>query len=185
MKIPRGYVLIPAKEAGMGFRTMIKNDLTIVAESSSSFQKEQVVHQLWFEDSEYIGVPRGYYLSRLKHRGVVGNVKLTNGQTHTKHLPNFSPREGQEEIISATVKSCTEHGYGGCIIEAGVGTGKTFLTLESARRLGLKTLVIVHTTVLMKQWIEEINRFFPEWKVGTIQGNDINTQGKDICVAML
>lgn len=185
MKIPRGYVFIPTKEVGIGFRTMIKNDLTIVAESSSSFKKEDIVHQLWIEDGEHIGVPRGYYLSRLKHRGIVGKVNLTNGQTINKHLPNFPPREGQEEIIQAAVKKCTEHGYGGCIIEAMVGAGKTYLALESARRLGLKTLVIVHTTVLMKQWKEEIGRFFPDWKIGTVQGNEIDVQGKDICIGML
>ena len=44
MKIPNGYVFIPVKEAGMGFRAMIKNDLTIVAESSLLFQKEQMAN---------------------------------------------------------------------------------------------------------------------------------------------
>jgi len=185
MKIPKGYVSIPTNEVGMGFRVMIKNDLTIVAESSSSFQKEQIVHQLWVEDGESIGVPRGYYLSRLKHRGIRGNIKVTNGQTHTKHYDCVKLRDGQGEIIDKAINILTKNDYGGCVIEAGVGSGKTIMMLEIARRLGLKTLIIVHTTVLFKQWNDEIRKFFPDWKIGTIQGQVVDTEGKDICIGML
>jgi len=46
------------------------------------------------------------------------------------------------------------------MINAGVGFGKTFTALHLAHKLGLKTLVVVHTLALRDQWINEIERMF-------------------------
>lgn len=56
-----------------------------------------------------------------------------------------------------------------CFINAMVGFGKTFLALHIARKLGQKTLVVCHTTVLRDQWIEEAERLYgmPIGKIGT------------------
>jgi hypothetical protein len=64
-------------------------------------------------------------------------------------------------------------------------SGKTVLALETARRMGMKTLIVVHTTVLMEQWIKEIKRFFPNWSLGIIQGSTVDVKGNDICIGML
>jgi superfamily II DNA or RNA helicase len=47
-----------------------------------------------------------------------------------------------------------------CFINALVGWGKTFTALHVARKLGQKTLVITHTTMLRDQWVEEIQNLF-------------------------
>jgi superfamily II DNA or RNA helicase len=47
-----------------------------------------------------------------------------------------------------------------CFINALPGWGKTFTALHIARKLGQKTLVIAHTTMLRDQWIEEIEEIF-------------------------
>lgn len=185
MNIPKGYVRIPIQGVGIGFRHQIKNDLTIVADSTSSFQKEQTVHRMFFETPTHIGVPRGYYLSMLKHRGVDGEVDISNGQTFTKCEREWTFREGQAEIVEKAVEICTKYSYGGCIVEAGVGSGKTKMSLEIARRLGHKTLIIVPTTVLMSQWKEEIALSYPNWRVGYLQGNKIEVRGYDVCVAII
>lgn len=47
-----------------------------------------------------------------------------------------------------------------CFINALVGWGKTFTALHIARKLGQKTLVVTHTTMLRDQWVEEVESLF-------------------------
>lgn len=49
---------------------------------------------------------------------------------------------------------------GAFFLNAKVGWGKTFTALHIARKLGLKTLIVCHTTVLRDQWIEEAEELF-------------------------
>ena len=59
------------------------------------------------------------------------------------------------------------------------------LALYIATALKKKTLVIVHKSFLLNQWIERINEFVPKAKVGKIQGQIIDIEGKDIVIGML
>ena len=45
-------------------------------------------------------------------------------------------------------------------INAMVGFGKTFLALHIAKKLGQKTLVVCHNTMLRDQWIEEVKKLY-------------------------
>lgn len=47
-----------------------------------------------------------------------------------------------------------------CFINAMVGFGKTFLALHVARKLGQKTLIVCHNTMLRDQWIEEVKKLY-------------------------
>jgi superfamily II DNA or RNA helicase len=47
-----------------------------------------------------------------------------------------------------------------CLINAKPGWGKTFMALALARKLGQKTLVVVHTLALMHQWAKEVKKVF-------------------------
>lgn len=47
-----------------------------------------------------------------------------------------------------------------CFLNALPGWGKTFTALHIARKLGQKTLVITHTTMLRDQWIKEVEVLF-------------------------
>jgi superfamily II DNA or RNA helicase len=59
------------------------------------------------------------------------------------------------------------------------------MALHIISQLKRKTLVIVHKTFLMNQWIERIQTFLPNAKVGRIQGDVIDIDGKDIVLGML
>ena len=52
-------------------------------------------------------------------------------------------------------------------------------------RLKKKTLVIVHKEFLMNQWIERIELFLPDAKIGKIQGQIVDVDDKDIVIGML
>ena len=64
-------------------------------------------------------------------------------------------------------------------------THNTFCALYMVSQIKKKTLVIVHKEFLLNQWISEIKRFLPDATIGTIQGQKIDTKGKDIVIGML
>lgn len=75
-------------------------------------------------------------------------------------------------------------GNGG-ILEVPCGRGKTVMSLKMISDIKKKTLIIVHKEFLMNQWIERIEEFLPTAKVGKIQGQVFDIEGKDIVIGML
>lgn len=64
-------------------------------------------------------------------------------------------------------------------------THNTVLSLNIISQLKKKTFIIVHKEFLMNQWIERINQFLPNAKIGKIQGQIIDIENKDIVIGML
>ena len=64
------------------------------------------------------------------------------------------------------------------------GAGKTVLGHVLASLIGLKTLIIVPTQPIFEQWIEEFEEN-SNARVGTIQGEKIDVENKDVVIAML
>ena len=90
-------------------------------------------------------------------------------------------RPPQVPAANAYLKSPT-----GCgLLELHCGFGKTCIALYIISQLRKKTLIIVHKSFLMNQWRERITQFLPEAKVGIIQGETIDVEGKDIVLGML
>ena len=71
----------------------------------------------------------------------------------------FELRPSQQAVYDVLDESC--------IINAWVSWGKTFTALAIASKLGQKTLVVVHTLALLKQWETEVEKVFGI-KAGTI-----------------
>ena len=93
-----------------------------------------------------------------------------------------SLRDYQTDIVGKYMESTKN---GGGLLEIPCGRGKTVMALKIAANLGLKTLVIVHKTFLADQWIERIQQFIPNARIGRIQGQTIDIDDKDIVIGML
>ena len=95
----------------------------------------------------------------------------------TNHVPFPTPkiplRELQQEIYDKVDDNC--------FINAKVGFGKTFTALHIASKLGMKTLVIVHSTSLRDQWVEEAEILFGH-PVGIIGGGKFDIEDHFIVV---
>tara|TARA_B100000900_G_scaffold140173_1_gene118779 strand:- start:740 stop:1900 length:1161 start_codon:yes stop_codon:yes gene_type:complete len=65
------------------------------------------------------------------------------------------------------------------------GFGKTCLALNIISRINLKTIIVVHKEFLLRQWIERIEQFLPDARVGKIQAKTVDTEDKDIVICML
>lgn len=75
---------------------------------------------------------------------------------------------------------------GGGILSLNVGGGKTASTIYVLSKLAGKTIVVVNKIPLMHQWVDEIHKFLPHVKVGTLQGQkNIDILDCDIVIAML
>ena len=72
----------------------------------------------------------------------------------------------------------------GGIISIRCGGGKTVLALHIISVLK-KTIVVVHKDFLMTQWRDRILEFLPDAKIGKIQQDTIDIEGKDIVLAMV
>lgn len=66
--------------------------------------------------------------------------------------PKFPLRDSQQTVYDEVNDTC--------FINALVGWGKTFTALWLARKLGQKTLVVTHTTMLRDQWCDEIRALY-------------------------
>ena len=79
--------------------------------------------------------------------------------------PKFPLRGSQLDVFNEVNDTC--------FINAMVGWGKTFTALHIARKLGQKTLIVCHNTMLRDQWIEEIEKLF-EMPVGVIGSGEFD-----------
>jgi len=78
----------------------------------------------------------------------------------------------------------TALGDGG-IIQLSCGMGKTVLSIKIISEIRKKTLILVHKEFLMTQWIERIQEFMPNARIGKIQGKICDTKDKDIVIGMI
>lgn len=149
----------------------IKKDLT-----ATIINKNQPNTSVPFyrESHKKMYLPRFYGISQF---GTPLN-KLSDGEDiHLSFTGSLRPI--QEKIVH----SFLEKGNG--LIEVGCGQGKTICALNIIQCIGKKTLVIVHKEFLLNQWVERINEFLPNTRIGKIQGQIIDIENKDIVIGML
>ena len=92
-------------------------------------------------------------------------------------------RDNQIFIVNKYIEYVKKNKGG--LLDLYTGFGKTVLALKIIELIGLKTLIIVHKGFLVDQWIERINQFLPDARIGRIQGQIIDIQDKDIVIGML
>lgn len=92
-------------------------------------------------------------------------------------------RDKQKLVAEKCVKYILKHGGG--LLSVPCGFGKTVCALYIAYRLGLKTLVVVHKSNLLTQWIERIKEFLGVDNVGIIQQGKCSYNNRDIVVGMI
>ena len=64
-------------------------------------------------------------------------------------------------------------------------THNTVMALKIITILKKKTLILVHKEFLMNQWIERMEEFIPDARVGKIQAQVCDTEDKDVVIGMI
>jgi len=156
--------------------SIIRNEMNVKPYSPHS--ASQIEYPIYRESNTKIYLPRYYGLEKF---GDIEN-KLSKGITINVPFKG-QLYDYQYIIIQKYIDFVGESGGG--LLDVEPGKGKTVMALNIISKLRKKTLVIVHKTFLMNQWIERIQTFLPDAKIGRIQGNIIDIEGKDIVLGML
>jgi superfamily II DNA or RNA helicase len=96
---------------------------------------------------------------------------------------NGSLREQQKPIVKKVYKEMKKQGH--CILHAVTGMGKTSMSLYLTSKLKQKTLILVHQDFLLNQWVERIEQFLPNAKIGILKQSRIEVEDKDIVIGMI
>lgn len=162
----------------------IINDLTVVPNildaSESELKKAQFTVYQYNDDKEEIIVPRYYGISRFgKPLKTSFNPESVNLQ-FVKQL-----REKQQKIMDNALEYIQR--LGGGLLSVPCGFGKTVCAIYLAYKLGLKTLVVVHKTPLLRQWIERCKEFLDitDNDIGIIKQNKCIVDNKSIVIGMI
>jgi superfamily II DNA or RNA helicase len=154
----------------------IRNDMNVKPYSPHSVAV--VEYPIYRESKTKMYLPRYYGLNKI---GPFTN-KLSMGEEIDIEFKG-ELFDYQHKIIQKYIDFVGESGGG--LLDVEPGKGKTVMALNIISRLKRKTLVIVHKTFLMNQWIERIETFLPNARVGKIQGDIIDVEDKDIVLGML
>ena len=159
----------------------IRKELTVkpFIPNSSPFQNVQS-YSIYKESIKKFYLPRYFGINTF---GQPNEIKINKGININVKF-NGTLKERQYYIANKFLNHINNNNYGG-LLDLYTGSGKTVLALYLLSIIQKKTLIIVHKGFLLDQWIERINEFCPESKIGQIQGQIIDIDGKDIVIGML
>ncbi len=176
----KGYT-IPKNELSIEKQKQIRNDLTIKPFVIGGPPSDVKTFPAYRESSNKFYVPHYY---GIEHFGLPKQYKISEGYDIDVEF-NGMPRDYQEPVIDKFLNHCKKVSCGGGLLELHTGWGKTCAGLYIVSKLKKKTIIIVHKEFLMNQWIERIQHFLPNARIGKIQGPIIDVENKDIVLCML
>jgi hypothetical protein len=141
----------------------VRQELTLRARGRPGEDARTV--PFWIEEPGWLYLPRGWLLTPLGQylsRAMQFFERRSSGQP----LPSGTRVQGiawgahpfpsgQPRFIEDAVRAVQANGHGG-LLKAPTRSGKTFCSLEVACRLGLSTLVLVDTSLILEQWRKAI-----------------------------
>ena len=172
-----GYCIEKTKVSNL---THIKSLLTVKPYIPSVFVKPQYVtpYKVFTETDSHINLPKHFGIEKF---GPVAEAKQPVKTDKAFWEFKGTIRDSQKEVVGSYL--CPEPRDG--IISLQTGGGKTVCALYIASKIQVPTIVLVHNTFLRDQWIDRIGSFLPTARIGSIQGDKIDVENKDIVVAML
>lgn len=187
---PKGYTIYKSNISNIQLQQM-KTDLTIKPYVQGAPAGAAVSFPAYRESSNKLYVPHYYGVQQL---GPPPEIKISEGTNINLHFAG-QLRDYQRPVVEKFInhvqggfdplKEDNLHLPSGGLLELPCAWGKTSGSLYILSVLSKKTLVIVHKEFLMNQWVERIQQFLPEARIGKIQGAIIDITDKDIVLCML
>jgi superfamily II DNA or RNA helicase len=159
----------------------IKNELTVRPFIPKS-PIQPPSFPIYRESNQKIYIPRyfGY-----EYYGKPDESRISQGED-IQLIFNGTLRDYQQEVVKLYLNQVRKDEFGGGgLLDLATGSGKTVLALNIISQLNKKTLIIVHKSFLLNQWLERITQYLPLARVGRIQGQIIDIENKDIVIGML
>ena len=174
----KGYT-IPKNELTVEQQKQIRNDLTIKPYVPNAVGLK--TFPAYRESNNKLYVPHYYGINKF---GLPKEYKISDGKSIDLKF-NGVLRDYQEPVVNKFITHCVNLKCGGGLLELPCAWGKTSGSLYILSQLKKKTIVIVHKEFLMNQWIERIQQFLPDARIGKIQAQIIDVNDKDIVLCML
>ena len=149
----------------------LRKELTVKPYVPSVFVNPRYVkkYPVYHETENFIYVPKQFGIKRWGEP----TPEITCTSTPDRWTFAGSIRPAQVEVVDAYLKPEPHDG----MICLQTGGGKTVCALYIASQLKVKTLIIVHNTFLLDQWIDRIKAFLPNVRIGALnddESNDVN-----------
>ena len=158
---------------------LIRKELTVSPYVPKNSPQPAVSFPVYRESQKKLYLPRFY---GYKNYGEPEEIRVSQGKKiNLKFSGSLRPK--QVPIVEKYMEHIKTKGGG--LLALHTGFGKTCLGLNIISRINLKTLIIVHKEFLLRQWIERIEQFLPDARVGRIQAKVIDVEDKDIVICML
>lgn len=171
----KGYTLLKSKLT-VKEQIKIRDELTVKPFTPSSLCQVNPF-PVYRESNKKFYLPRYYGINNY---GTPDECRIEEPEDIDLKF-NGELRDYQNKIVDIYMQNKT----GGGLLEIPCGRGKTVIALNIISKLKTKTLVIVHKGFLVEQWIERIQQFLPKARIGKIQGQIIDIDGKDVVIGML
>lgn len=155
----------------------IKKDLKVKPKNIEfGVNQNDTSYKLYKFTKKYIILPKYYGIknfgiTNFKREPIENTIKF-NGELRDYQIP----------IVDKTLKHIYDNGGG--LLSVPCGRGKTLMAIYIAHKLGVKTLVVVHKSFLLKQWQNQIKKFC-NIDAGTIRSKIIDIKDKEIVVGMI
>jgi len=162
----------------------IRNELTVepfkfgVSYGKKNKDEENLSFKVFRETDDYLIIPKYF---GLKKYGLPDKNKELKGEEININFKG-DLRDVQKGIVDKVIPTLEKEDGG--LICLGCGSGKTVVALFISCYFKVKTLVIVHKGFLLNQWKERIEQFTTA-KVGIIQRDKVEVDGKDIVIGMI
>ncbi len=186
-----GWVYLPMDQLSNVHIENMKRELTIYPKMTTDISGAKAPDPIFMFHEDFdgnrFGIPRWFYLQNASgsHNEI---LDITHGNEmldlETKWRP-VGPYAEQEHSTAALYHALTQNGWGGAILNAGCGTGKTVVALEVARRLKRQTLVFCHKEFLVDQWEERILDMMPDARIGRVKQKKCDYKDKDFVLALM
>ena len=164
--------------------TQVKKDLTI--KFYDRIAEEYTTIHAYRQTSKHLYVPREYGLELAFQKRIEYVDRTEDGvEGAWEEATPVVLRDYQIPWVDQLHKEVMEN-YD-VRAQAGTGMGKTVMSLEVARRLGVSTVVVVDQEFLRDQWFETASELFGLGMVelGLVQGSTLEYEGCSLVVAMI
>jgi superfamily II DNA or RNA helicase len=174
----KGYTIYK-KNISVQEQQMLRKELNVKPFVPKSSLSKPQPFPVYRESKKKIYVPIFY---GMEVYGEPDEIRIDDGKKiNVSFKGELRPK--QKPVVKKFMKHIKKKNSG--LLALHTGFGKTCLALNIISKIKLKTIIIVHKEFLLRQWIERIEQFLPDAKVGKIQAKTIDTEGKDIVICML
>lgn len=159
----------------------IESELIVRGKENDVFCNRQPM-VMYEETKKHYIVPVIFGLTYIKkHNLEYKDIRLPGDSINVSFIGSL--RENQIPVVEKTIGFLKEDC--GTIMSIPCGQGKTICSCYISCYLGRKTLVLVHTSILLNQWIERISEFVDRSKIGTIKQDKFDVEGKTHVIASM